>query len=140
MRLKTPPRAPNFTPRASPVHRPPGEPIALSNASFAPHQYSLPPAIVWVRRDLRLFLLDRRAVLMELPDGESWEFETDGPEIVLEESILLSDNRGNRATEQIVMYGRVQQTPSVHWHLHRTALGRRPQQLLTAGEPVLSPA
>ena len=77
---------------------------------------------------------------MELPDGETWEFETDGPELAIEESILLSDNRGNRATEQIVMYGRVQQTPSVHWHLHRTALGRRPQQLLTTGEPALSPA
>src|SRR5665213_156525 len=59
---------------------------------------------------------DRRAVTMELPDGESWEFETDGPEIAIEESILLSDNRGNRATEQIVIYGRVQQTQSVRWH------------------------
>jgi uncharacterized heparinase superfamily protein len=69
---------------------------------------------------------DRRAVLMELPDGESWEFETDGPEVAIEESILLSDSRGNRATEQIVIYGRVQQTPSVSWRLHRTALaGRR---------------
>ena len=72
---------------------------------------------------------DRRAVLMELPDGESWEFETDGPEIVLEESILLSDNRGNRATEQVVIYGRIQQTPSVGWTLHRTALAGRRQRI-----------
>ena len=83
---------------------------------------------------------DGRAVSMELPDGETWEFETDGPEIALEESILLSDNRGNRATEQIVIYGRIQQTPSVHWQIHRTALGRRPQQLLTASDQALSPA
>jgi len=72
---------------------------------------------------------DRRAVLMELPDGESWEFETDGPEIVIEESILLSDNRGNRATEQVVIYGRIQQTPSVGWTLHRTALAGRRQRI-----------
>jgi uncharacterized heparinase superfamily protein len=69
---------------------------------------------------------ERRAVLMELPDGESWEFETDGPEIAIEESILLSDSRGNRATEQVVIYGRIQQTTKVSWTLHRTALaGRR---------------
>jgi uncharacterized heparinase superfamily protein len=72
---------------------------------------------------------DRHAVIMELPDGESWEFETDGPEVVIEESILLSDNRGNRATEQIVIYGRVQQTSSVRWHLHRTALASRRQRV-----------
>jgi uncharacterized heparinase superfamily protein len=80
---------------------------------------------------------DRRAVVMELPDGESWEFETDGLDVQIEESILLSDTRGNRPTEQIVIYGRVQQTPSVSWHLHRTALGGRRQRLLTSqAEPV----
>jgi uncharacterized heparinase superfamily protein len=83
---------------------------------------------------------DHHAVVMELPDGETWEFETDGPEIAIEESVLLSDNRGNRATEQIVIYGRVQQMPGVHWQLHRTALGRRPQPLLTASEQALSSA
>ena len=81
---------------------------------------------------------DRHAVVMELPDGESWEFETDGPEVVIEESILLSDNRGNRATEQIVIYGRVQQTQSVRWHLHRTALAGRRQRALTASEDTLA--
>jgi uncharacterized heparinase superfamily protein len=74
---------------------------------------------------------DRRAVLMELPDGESWEFETDGPEVAIEESILLSDSRGNRATEQIVIYGRVQQTPNVSWRLHRTALAGRRRAIAT---------
>jgi uncharacterized heparinase superfamily protein len=79
-----------------------------------------------------IVLHERRAVLMELPDGESWEFETDGPEIAIEESILLSDNRGNRATEQVVIYGRVQQTSRVQWTLHRTALaGRRARTVAT---------
>jgi uncharacterized heparinase superfamily protein len=77
---------------------------------------------------------ERRAVIMELPDGETWEFETDGAEIVLEESILLSDNRGNRATEQVVIYGRVQQTPSVGWTLHRTALAGRRQRIAYVSE------
>ena len=80
---------------------------------------------------------DRRAVLMELPDGESWEFETDGPEVAIEESILLSDSRGNRATEQIVIYGRVQQTPNVSWRLHRTALAGR-RRAITARQDELA--
>ncbi len=79
-------------------------------------------------------LHERRSVVMELPDGETWEFETDGPEIVLEESILLSDNRGNRATEQVVIYGRIQQTPSVGWTLHRTALAGRRQRIASVPE------
>ncbi len=73
-------------------------------------------------------------ILMQLPDGESWEFETDGPEMVIEESILLSDTRGNRSTEQIVVYGRVQQTASVAWRFHRTALGGNRRRLPTAAE------
>ncbi|HVY19983.1 MAG TPA: heparinase II/III family protein [Bauldia sp.] len=81
-----------------------------------------------------IVLHDRRAVLMELPDGESWEFETDGPEIAIEESILLSDNRGNRATEQVVIYGRVQQTPRVQWTLHRTALAGRRARTVAASQ------
>lgn len=77
-----------------------------------------------------------RAVQMELPDGESWEFETDGPEVAIEESILLSDTRGNRATEQIVVYGRVQQTTSVAWHFHRTALGGSRRRIAAAEDAV----
>jgi len=78
--------------------------------------------------------VDGHAVVIELPDGETWEFETDGPEVVVEESILLSDTRGNRATEQIVVYGRVQQTTSVAWHLHRTALGGSRRRVTAASE------
>jgi uncharacterized heparinase superfamily protein len=66
---------------------------------------------------------DGRGVTMELPGGERWAFETDELEVEIEESILFSDTRGNRATDQVVIYGRVQQTPSLSWYLHRTALG-----------------
>jgi uncharacterized heparinase superfamily protein len=104
---------------------PNGEPSRGGKDSFA-IRFHLHPNV------RAIVLHDRRAVLMELPDGESWEFETDGPEIAIEESILLSDNRGNRATEQVVIYGRVQQTPRVQWTLHRTALaGRRARTVAT---------
>ncbi len=72
---------------------------------------------------------ERRVIVLELPDGESWEFETDAADVAIEESILLSDTRGNRPTEQIVIYGRVQQTPTITWQMHRTALGGRRQRL-----------
>ena len=71
---------------------------------------------------------DGYAVHFELPDGESWEFETDAADLAIEESILMSDTRGNRRADQVVIYGRVQQNPSVAWHLHRTALGSRRQR------------
>jgi uncharacterized heparinase superfamily protein len=77
---------------------------------------------------------DGHAVQLRLPDGESWEFETDGPEVAIEESILLSNSRGNRATEQVVIYGRVQQMATVTWRLHRTALGGRRRAVTAAGE------
>jgi uncharacterized heparinase superfamily protein len=77
---------------------------------------------------------DGRGALLELPDGESWEFETDAAEVVIEESILLSDTRGNRRTDQIVVYGRAQQTPTVSWQIHRTALGGRRQRATPAIE------
>jgi uncharacterized heparinase superfamily protein len=82
---------------------------------------------------------DGHAVVMELPDGETWEFETDGPEVAVEESILLSDTRGNRATEQIVVYGRVQQANSIAWHLHRTALGGSRRRVTAASEDEMAP-
>jgi uncharacterized heparinase superfamily protein len=74
------------------------------------------------------------AVHLELPDGESWQFETDAADLAVEESILMSDTRGNRRTDQVVIYGRVQQDPSVAWHLHRTALGARRQRAAAAAD------
>ena len=85
--------------------------------------------------NVRASIVDNsRAVLMELPDGESWEFETNGAEVAIEESIYLSDTRGNRATEQIVVYGRIQQTTNVAWHLHRTALGGSRRRVTAAAD------
>lgn len=73
---------------------------------------------------------DGKSVLMELPDGERWQFETDSLDVEIEESILFTEARGSRATDQIVIYGRVQHTQSVSWQLHRTALGGRRQRPL----------
>jgi uncharacterized heparinase superfamily protein len=70
------------------------------------------------------------AVLLELPNGESWEFETDAGELVVEESILMSDTRGNRQTDQLVIYGRIQRDPVVNWRLHRTGFGSQRQRLI----------
>jgi uncharacterized heparinase superfamily protein len=75
-----------------------------------------------------------RSVVMELPDGETWEFQADGLEAELEESILLSNTRANRKTVQIIVHGRVQQNASVAWQMHRTAVGGRRQRLLTSAE------
>jgi uncharacterized heparinase superfamily protein len=69
-----------------------------------------------------------RGVSIELPDGERWAFEADSLEPVIEESILFAEARGSRATDQIVIHGRVQQNQSITWQLHRTALGRRRQR------------
>jgi uncharacterized heparinase superfamily protein len=75
-----------------------------------------------------------RAIL-ELPDGETWEFETDGHDVAIEESIFFSDTRNNRPTSQIVVHGRVQNVGDVTWQIHRTALGGRRQRLIGAAVP-----
>jgi uncharacterized heparinase superfamily protein len=96
---------------------PSGNPVSRSGKDIFAIRFHLHPS---VRVD---YTSDGRAVVMELPGGDRWEFETDELEVEIEESILFSDTRGNRATDQIVIYGRVQQTPSLGWHLHRTAIG-----------------
>jgi len=68
---------------------------------------------------------DGRKILMELPGGERWEFEADSLEVELEESILFTEARGSRGTDQIVIHGLVQHAPNVTWQLQRTALGGR---------------
>lgn len=71
--------------------------------------------------------IGNRNVLLILPDGEMWEFETNGPEAVLEDSILFSDLRGSRRTDQIVVAGRVQFHAHVEWRFRRTGMGGRRQ-------------
>ena len=105
---------------------PTGKPVSRSGKDTYAIRFHLHP-------NVRASLIDSgHAVLLELPDGESWEFETDAGELAIEESILMSDTRGNRATDQIVIYGRVQQQATVAWHLHRTAFGGRRQRLIAA--------
>ncbi|WP_068310727.1 heparinase II/III family protein [Polycladidibacter hongkongensis] len=67
------------------------------------------------------------AVIMQCPDGESWEFSAAGVELALEESIYLSDLFGHRRTHQIVVYGSVNEREEVSWMMRRTAMakGRR---------------
>ena len=79
---------------------------------------------------------DQSGARLDLPDGESWEFETAGQAIAVEESILLSDIRGNRRATQLIIYGRVQQTPTVSWSLHRSAVGSRRLRSGGQDEPV----
>jgi uncharacterized heparinase superfamily protein len=79
---------------------------------------------------------DERGARLELPDGERWEFETDALAIAVEESILLSDTRGNRRATQLVVYGRVQQTATVAWHLYRSAVAQRRLKSSDQDEPV----
>jgi uncharacterized heparinase superfamily protein len=74
---------------------------------------------------------DGQAVLLQMQNGERWELECDAGEMVIEESILMSDTRGNRQTEQVVIYGRIQHDPTVSWQLHRTGIAS-PRQRLTA--------
>ena len=80
-----------------------------------------------------------RNVLLELPDGERWEFHCDGLEVEVEDSILFSSTRGNRKTDQIVVHGRCQQTQSVRWQMHRTAVGGN-RRRLAAPETTRLPA
>ncbi|MEJ8474847.1 heparinase II/III family protein [Roseibium algae] len=68
------------------------------------------------------------AVLLMCRDGEAWEFDAPGSELVLEESIYLSDVYGHRKTMQIALYGRIRESQSAAWQFRRTAtakLGRR---------------
>jgi len=68
---------------------------------------------------------ETRSVVFEFPHGELWELEADAGDLRIEESILMAGNRGNRETDQVVIYGRVQHTPQVAWRIYRTGIARR---------------
>jgi uncharacterized heparinase superfamily protein len=111
---------------------PSGNPPNRSGKDEFAIRFHLHPAVHATVRE------DGKSVIMELPDGERWEFETDAPEIALEESILFVDARGSRATDQIVIYGRVQHISTVSWQIHRTALGGR--RLRNTATPAITDA
>ncbi len=105
---------------------PTGKPLSRSGKDIFAIRFHLHP-------DVRVTpSSDGHAVLMQLQNGERWELECDAGEMVIEESILMSDRRGNRQSDQVVIYGRVQQHPVVSWQLHRTGLGARRQRLIAA--------
>jgi uncharacterized heparinase superfamily protein len=96
---------------------PSGNPVGRGGRDAFAIRFHLHPAVRASRSE------GGRNVLLELPDGERWEFHCDGLEVEVEESILFSSTRGTRKTDQIVVHGRCQQTPSVRWQMHRTAVG-----------------
>lgn len=104
---------------------PSGQPVRRSGKDSFAIRFHLHPSVRVSRSETS------RGVSMELPDGERWEFETDSLEPVVEESILFGESRGSSDTDQIVVYGRVQQNQSVSWQLHRTALGGRRQRAVS---------
>lgn len=80
-----------------------------------------------------------RGVTLEMTDGETWEFSTDGPSVEIEESILMSNTRGNRKASQIVIHGRAQHNPVVGWQMQRTTVGGR-RRALPAPDRAKAPA
>ena len=105
-----------------------GKPISRSGRDAFAIRFHLHPSVRTTRGD------GSRAVLLELPDGERWQFLTEGHEIEIEESILFSNTRGSRKAEQLVIHGRCQQTSDVTWQMQRLAVGGRRQRALPAAE------
>ena len=101
---------------------PSGKPVSRSGKDVFAIRFHLHPNVRATAQD------GGRGITLELPDGEAWVFETDSILPEIEESILMSNTRGNRKTAQIVIHGRAQHTPSVAWQMHRIAVaGRRPR-------------
>lgn len=98
---------------------PTGQPIGRSGKDLFAIRFHLAPGVQATRSG------SGRIVTLVLPDGETWEFHTDGPEVEIEDSILMSNTRGNRKTLQMVIHGIAQHTHHVAWMMHRTAVGGR---------------
>ncbi len=112
---------------------PSGKPVSRSGKDVYTVRFHLHP-------DVQATLVEGgRTIILELRDGETWEFQTDGAEVEIEESILFSNTRGNRRGDQIVVHGRAQHNPTVSWHMQRTAVGgRRRLATRTAALPARS--
>ncbi|WP_421725745.1 heparinase II/III family protein [Bauldia sp.] len=100
---------------------PNGKPISRSGKDAFAIRFHLHPNVQVTQ--------DSNGISLALPDGETWAFATDGPEVEIEESILMSNSRGNRQTSQIVVHGRAQHNPAVSWQLQRVAVGGRRRAL-----------
>ena len=58
---------------------------------------------------------DGRSIVIALPRGGAWRFETDGPEVAIEESIALAGVEGPRRAEQIVVLATTADTRRLRW-------------------------
>jgi len=60
---------------------------------------------------------DGLGALLALPSGAAWMFSTRDAAVSLEESVYLSDARGPRRSEQLVIRASVRGAPSIAWAL-----------------------
>ncbi|MEM8663064.1 MAG: heparinase II/III family protein [Pseudomonadota bacterium] len=68
---------------------------------------------------VRLDKKKRRAMLL-LPDGAIWLFGVEeGPQLRLEESVMLAPERRLRRTAQLVIAGNTLTDPTIRWHIAR---------------------
>lgn len=100
---------------------PQGNPVSRSGKDSFAIRFHLHPGVTATQ--------DGRDVRMQLPDGETWEFSTDGPGVEIEDSILMSNTRTNRKTSQIVIHGRAQHNAEVRWQMQRSTVGGRRRAL-----------
>ncbi len=77
-----------------------------------------------VHPQVRLSRLQGGGILMEPPSGDPWIFEAGDLVIDVEESIFFAAPDGARAAQQLVVHGRAQLTPDVHWSLTRYSASR----------------
>ncbi len=104
---------------------PSGNPVTRSGKDVFAIRFHLHPGVTATKAG--------RGVTLEMPDGETWAFAADAPQVEIEESILMSNTRGNRKTTQIAIYGRAQHNPVVGWQMQRTAVGGRRRALPAPG-------
>ena len=66
---------------------------------------------------------DEKSVRLVLPNREAWTLTANTPTITLEESVFLADERGPRASFQIVLQGGLEEEREIQiaWTIERTA-------------------
>jgi uncharacterized heparinase superfamily protein len=66
---------------------------------------------------------DEKSVRLVLPNREAWTLTANTPTITLEESVFLADERGPRASFQIVLQGGIEEEREIQiaWAIERTA-------------------
>ncbi len=72
------------------------------------------------------------SIIMELPNGEGWQFSSELHEITLEESLFFSVTDGARRIQQIVLRIIPEQKPNIQWRFDRI---RKPIDLQQSPAP-----